>query len=305
MPFSAYAAARGCDAQLNAWCDASCPHRATYGPLLARFDVTERTRVPAWRCYARHTLTEDVQSFAGGSEFCTRHDKLLQLLESCAGGAGMPAGVAVDAAGGARPVQAEPARAKRPEVPARSAPPQPSQPRSSPPRPPYRAGEDAEWIAVPRYRMAKPTAPQYEHSASLLSLPEGVRVPRREDCGDLAAEAPFWAASLYTSSYAHKAQRLHASCVAWAVCCTTSLMPDGAIEGLEEGQYRKRYRLIAMKPLFILRTLQASDTPLVWLDVDLEFHAWPSLFTPTGWEAHPPRDVLLWNWQARPLRPLT
>jgi len=32
----------------------------------------------------------------------------------------------------------------------------------------------------------------------------------------------------------------------------------------------RRLRLIASKPLFILRTLQASPLPVAWLDVDLE-----------------------------------
>jgi hypothetical protein len=60
-----------------------------------------------------------------------------------------------------------------------------------------------------------------------------------------------------------------------------------------------RHRLIASKPLFMLTMLRASPVPIAWLDVDLEFHAYPTLFTPDGWRDHPePRDVLLWNWQA-------
>ena len=34
----------------------------------------------------------------------------------------------------------------------------------------------------------------------------------------------------------------------------------------------------------------------MWLDTDLEFHSYPSLFEPAAWQ--PARDVLLWNWQA-------
>ena len=143
--------------------------------------------------------------------------------------------------------------------------------------------------------------PHYEHAATHMALPEGVRVPRFDECKpELAEGALFWAASLYTSSYASKAARLVTSCEAWGVCCGTSLVPDGVLLTSEkEGSYKLRHRLIATKPIFILRTLQASPLPLAWLDVDLEFHAYPTLFTRAGWLDYqdPPRDVLLWNWQ--------
>ena len=60
-------------------------------------------------------------------------------------------------------------------------------------------------------------------------------------------------------------------------------MPEGAFEGEPEGSLRLRHRMIASKPVFILRTLEASPLPVAWLDVDLEFHAFPTLFTPAGW----------------------
>jgi len=73
-------------------------------------------------------------------------------------------------------------------------------------------------------------------------------------------------------------------------------MPEGVFGELQEGSNPWRHRLIATKPLFMLETLRLSPLPIVWLDVDLEFHQFPTLFTPAGWVS--PRDALLWNWQA-------
>jgi len=78
-------------------------------------------------------------------------------------------------------------------------------------------------------------------------------------------------------------------------------VPEGAFTDLEtgkvlaEGTNPWRHRLIASKPLFMLEALRASPLPVVWLDVDLEFHQFPTLFTGAAWSS--PRDVLLWNWQ--------
>ncbi len=87
------------------------------------------------------------------------------------------------------------------------------------------------------------------------------------------------------------------------MCCNPALMPEGALEGVagenKEGSFALRHRLIATKPLFIYNVLRLSPLPIAWLDVDLEFHSFPTLFTPEGWADQPaPRDVLLWNWQA-------
>ena len=73
------------------------------------------------------------------------------------------------------------------------------------------------------------------------------------------------AAALYTSSYAHKAQRLQTSCVKWGVCCSTSLVPDGAIEGEPEGSYRLRHRLIAMKPVSAQRDSEGARAWRQWV----------------------------------------
>ena len=84
-------------------------------------------------------------------------------------------------------------------------------------------------------------------------------------------------------------------------------MPEGALRGVAgkntEGAYPLRRRLIASKPLFILTVLRKSPLPLVWLDVDLEFHAFPTLFTPKGWsDGRGPRDALFFNWLANASR---
>ena len=98
-----------------------------------------------------------------------------------------------------------------------------------------------------------------------MRLPEGVQVPRLDECAPILVwNASFWAASMYTSGYAAKADRLEISCEAWGVCCRTSLVPDGVLlNGEKEGSYKLRHRLIAMKPLFILSTYLASPLPLV------------------------------------------
>ena len=84
------------------------------------------------------------------------------------------------------------------------------------------------------------------------------------------------------------------------MCCTTALVPDGAFQqGLREGDYELRHYLIATKPLFMLEAWRSSHLPLVWLDVDLEFHAFPPFHAswldgrhgaagrpPLGWQAN-------------------
>jgi hypothetical protein len=300
---SSYPAARGCEARLNAWCDANCPHSREHGSLFARLDASDRGPNAAWRCYARQSLSEDLLRYAEGSTYCTRHAQLSEELDACLR-ENLPAeSVVVDPDGRVQPQRrqaAAPAAVAEP-------PPGVTRPalRSLKASPPPQAVE--EWISAPRHRVAPSDGdapPHYQHISSLMRLPDGLRVPRLDDCDrELVAGAEFWATSLYTSSYAHKAARLDASCSLWGVCCSAALVPDGAFDGgsLFEGSLHLRHRLIATKPLFILNALRLSPIPLVWLDVDLEFHSFPTLFTPAGWLSPPhgpgPRDVLLWNWQ--------
>jgi hypothetical protein len=69
-----YAPARNCDHRLSAWCaaDATCD---AGDELVPRFDVSAWSNgARAWRCYARHVLTEDGISWdpGRGQSYCTR-----------------------------------------------------------------------------------------------------------------------------------------------------------------------------------------------------------------------------------------
>ena len=61
-----YPLAHGCDSALNLWCDHNCPHFATHGRLLARYDTSAQGHSNAWRCYAASTLTADGARYEGG-----------------------------------------------------------------------------------------------------------------------------------------------------------------------------------------------------------------------------------------------
>lgn len=293
-----YPEAQGCDAKLNDWCDDHCPHREAHGPLLARMDYAGARDRKAWRCYALSTLSEDGQSYVGGDTYCTRHMPLSEVLERCLrdGASGQAPAGATRARYPAAPPLSASSSTGRASLPERAE-------RTSSPGP-QAAARGQVSLRTPQYRVAPPVSstPHYVHNAAYMTLPKGVRVPLLEECApNLVEGAAFWAASMFTSGYAPKAKRLVASCEAWGICCGASLVPDGALlDDEREGSFRLRHRLIATKPLFILSTLLLSPLPLAWLDVDLEFHAFPTLFTRSGWLDHqsPPRDVLLWNWQA-------
>lgn len=87
MAMQPYAPLRGCDEYANRWCNQNCPHFAEFGSLLARYDVIHTapgTPVQhAWRCYARHTLDESMQSYWRGKAYCTREKLLPGLIEAC------------------------------------------------------------------------------------------------------------------------------------------------------------------------------------------------------------------------------
>ena len=80
------------------------------------------------------------------------------------------------------------------------------------------------------------------------------------------------------------------------ICCKATELPGGAFgEGAPEGSEAFRFETIASKPSFILDQLDATLLPVVFLDVDLEFHAFPQLFVPGGWP-NGPRDVAIFNY---------
>ena len=55
--------------------------------------------------------------------------------------------------------------------------------------------------------------------------------------------------------------------------------------------------MIALKPSFLLDQLEKTRQPVVFLDVDLEFHKFPDLFLYDSWPDGP-RDVALFNFWA-------
>ena len=327
-----------CVAFLDRWCNVNCPLSGQYGSLLARYDYSNSHTVQAWRCYARTALSADGSKYVGGTAYCTRHEQLLKQLMLCVEQQeDAPASseeVTIDPKTGAaatanakqqqrqqqqqelqrRQLEEQQKRQQQQEKQQQEKQQEHLRQRQQQLEMQQRRQQLDQSTGDPWWRGRAPafrrtlneaTVPRYQHDASFRRLAPGLRLPRLDDCEpEIVASAQFWAASLYTSSYAFKAERLKASCKAFGVCCAASFVPDGAYEGLHEGDFELRHYLIATKPLFMLEAWRSSHLPLAWLDVDLEFHAFPTLFTPRGWDdvhlrtGGVPRDVLLWNWQA-------
>merc|ERR1711865_1066343 len=64
-----------------------------------------------------------------------------------------------------------------------------------------------------------------------------------------------------------------------------------------KGSDKFRFQMIALKPGFLYHELEATKQPVVFLDVDLEFHQVPKLFLPGSWPEGA-RDVALFNFWA-------
>jgi hypothetical protein len=112
-----------------------------------------------------------------------------------------------------------------------------------------------------------------------------------------SVQIAFVGVSLFSPKYEPKARRLLNSCNLAGVCCkateiSTMVYGPAAPEGSEEF----RFRTIAMKPIFILDQLEKTAEPVVFMDVDLEFHQFPKLFLPGAWPDGHPRDVALFNF---------
>jgi hypothetical protein len=109
----------------------------------------------------------------------------------------------------------------------------------------------------------------------------------------------FVGVSLFSPKYETKARRLLSSCNLAGVCCkATEIAPDAYGRQAPEGSEEFRFRTIALKPIFILDQLEKTEEPVVFLDVDLEFHQFPKLFLPGSWPDTHPRDVALFNFWA-------
>ena len=106
----------------------------------------------------------------------------------------------------------------------------------------------------------------------------------------------FVGVSLFSPNYEKKARRLLASCERVGVCCKATLLPADAFgPDAPEGSEEFRFRTIAIKPAFILSQLKTTQQAVVFLDTDLEFHKFPTLFTPGSWPQGD-RDVALFNY---------
>eukprot|EP00964_Phaeocystis_antarctica_P038402 scaffold21976_cov56-Phaeocystis_antarctica.AAC.1 len=177
--------------------------------------------------------------------------------------------------------------------------------------------------------------PRYKHDAAKLSLrTRGIDLSLSDVMmSDIckSADLHFVGISIYSPRYKAKAERLLRSCARVGICCkvrqprsqtqqfdTATLRncnrthlspphrPTPAAQATElpgtafgpdapEGSEAFRFETIASKPSFILDQLDATLLPVVFLDVDLEFHSFPQLFVPGGWP-NGPRDVAIFNY---------
>merc|ERR1719171_836975 len=113
-----------------------------------------------------------------------------------------------------------------------------------------------------------------------------------------STQIAFVGVSLFSPMFEAKARRLLGSCNKVGVCCkATEVGGDYLGPAYPEGTDEFRLRTIAMKPLFLLDQLQKTKEPVVFLDVDLEFHKFPKLFLPNSWPEGL-RDVALFNFWA-------
>ena len=113
-----------------------------------------------------------------------------------------------------------------------------------------------------------------------------------------SSQIAFVGVSLFSPKYEVKAQRLLKSCNKLGVCCkATEMRSDVFGPSAPEGSEAFRFKTIAMKPIFLLSQIEKTAEPVVFLDVDLEFHQFPKLFLPGSWPEGP-RDVALFNFWA-------
>ena len=113
-----------------------------------------------------------------------------------------------------------------------------------------------------------------------------------------SSQIEFVGVSLFSPAYEQKARRLLGSCNMKGLCCKATMVGSNFM-GPEtpEGTDAFRYRMIALKPLFLLDQMEKTLEPVVFLDVDLEFHQFPELFLDNSWPEGP-RDVALFNFWA-------
>lgn len=72
----AYLPASGCEAELNEWCH-SPASECSFNALVARMHGG------TWRCCSQSTLSADGLHFVSGSDYCSRHEPLVEVLRVC------------------------------------------------------------------------------------------------------------------------------------------------------------------------------------------------------------------------------
>jgi len=92
-PVSGYAAAQGCESELNTLCSSICGIPNTVARLDNGASGSYNPSVNQWRCYTAGTLSADTYTYTSGTLYCTRHAQLSAALATCvAGAAGFQAG---------------------------------------------------------------------------------------------------------------------------------------------------------------------------------------------------------------------
>jgi hypothetical protein len=157
----------------------------------------------------------------------------------------------------------------------------------------------------PEVNITKPphsVYPHYVHDDSQMEARletfDGFRINYAEPCqmagGTIVSN--LVGISLYSPKYVSKSQRLLSSCDQVGVCCLTAEVPSDAFgPKAPEGSPEFRFKFIAQKPLFMNYMTKRLNKPMVWLDVDMEFHQFPRLFTPGSWKDGP-RDIVIFNF---------
>jgi hypothetical protein len=113
-----------------------------------------------------------------------------------------------------------------------------------------------------------------------------------------SSQIEFVGVSLFSPAYEEKARRLLGSCNLNGVCCKATMVgSDFMGASTPEGSDEFRFRMIALKPLFLLDQMDKTQEPVIFLDVDLEFHQFPELFVADSWPDGT-RDVALFNFWA-------
>ena len=170
----------------------------------------------------------------------------------------------------------------------------------------------AIWIpgTLPKPAVTNERQPRYEHDPSKLT-PEarGIDLYQYDVLMSRfcrSAKSKVVGIAMYSPHYKEKASRLLRSCERVGMCCKATQIPADAFgKDAMEGTEDFRFKMIAMKPSFILSQIDATDLPVVYLDTDLEFHRFPDLFLPGSWPHSDTVDVSLFNFWGNETLPET